>query len=199
MRETGINIFFLDNEPEIAAQSMCDCHVIKMVLESAQLLCTCHNELGSSSAYGIKPKFYKSTHKNHPCQKWIQKCVANYNWLALHALELCNEYTYRYSKRHKSQNIIEWCNDNVPDFELHLNSFFLVNPEQKRYGTWLITDPAQAMPEELQSDDPVRSYRDYYWTKQFTMKKPMLWAKREKPDWWIQKELLQGKDNEDSR
>lgn len=175
-----MNIFFLDTEPELAAQHMCDKHVVKMVLESAQLLCTAHHML---PLWELPNKFYKATHKNHPCAIWIRQCCANYNWLTMHALALCDEYTYRYGKTHASRGVIEWCFDNIPD--INDGIFEHVPYTRGQYGAWLITPPAQAMPEEYQCDDPVQAYRDYYLNhKRHTIS--MAWTKRNKPDWWTE-------------
>ena len=40
-----MNIFILDNDPVIAAQMQCDKHVVKMIVESAQMLSTVHRML----------------------------------------------------------------------------------------------------------------------------------------------------------
>ena len=75
-----MNIFFVHKDPVIAAQSLCDKHVVKMVLETAQILCTAiHN----SSNGDIKPP-YRPTHKNHPCVKWAGLSGANFDWLYRH-------------------------------------------------------------------------------------------------------------------
>lgn len=176
-----MNIFFLDSEPEIAAQMQCDKHVVKMVLESAQLLCTCHHELGCDKT--PPDSFYRATHKHHPCQLWIQECLPNYLWLASHALALAEEYTYRYEKRHKSQDIIEWCVDNPPN-HYHPDPSSL---NRKTYGSWFITPPAQAMPDEFRNFHPVKAYREYYYyNKRVTI--DMRWTKRDKPEWWKERE-----------
>ena len=65
-----MNIFMLHQEPQIAAQYHCDKHVVKMILESAQLLCTALNEAGV-------PMPYRVTHKNHPCSIWVRESRAN--------------------------------------------------------------------------------------------------------------------------
>ena len=99
-----MNIFVLDLRPNRAAQMMCDKHIIKMILESAQLLCA-HFEPG------IAP--YKRTHYNHPCSIWIRRSRTNYQWLLDHADALCDEYAFRYGKIHKSKSVISWCRKNV--------------------------------------------------------------------------------------
>lgn len=165
-----MNIFYLDEDPKLAAQSLCDKHVIKMVLESSQLLCTAHHYFDSDPRPSTHEhiKFYKKTHLNHPCGVWTRKCLANYNWLAQHALALCNEYTYRYNKVHKSQDIITLCSLFYPQ-GIDVSMFQ--------------TKPALAMPDEYKQDDPVQAYRDYYWyDKRVNIQ--MRWTKRNPPDWW---------------
>ena len=165
-----MNIFYLDNDPTLAAQAQCDKHVVKMILESAQLLCTTHHYFDSDPRPETHKhiKFYKKTHVNHPCSIWTRKSLANYNWLAQHALALCSEYTYRYNKQHKSYDIIVLCS--------------LFYPTDIDVNMWL-TEPALAMPDEYKSEDPVESYRRYYKEcKRNTIQ--MRWTKREPPKWW---------------
>jgi len=89
-----MNIFILDSDPVLAAQYQCDKHVVKMVLESAQILST------------IVSGPYKPTHARHPCVIWAGSKAGNYNWLVEHALALCTEYTHRYGKVHKCEAVI---------------------------------------------------------------------------------------------
>jgi len=76
-----VNIFALDWDPFLAAQFQCDKHVVKMVLESAQILC---------SAFPDAP--YKRTHPRHPCVRWALSTRSNYDWLVKHAYGLSDEY-----------------------------------------------------------------------------------------------------------
>ncbi len=92
-----MNIFVLDNDPVQAARDQCNKHVVKMILESAQLLVT---------AFPNGTTRYRHTHFNHPCGKWVRSSLSNYDWLLAHAMELCAEYTRRYGKVHKTQAII---------------------------------------------------------------------------------------------
>ena len=78
-----------------------------MILESSQLLCGVHWLSGSEAPY-------KLSHRNHPCSIWTRKSLSNYLWLCELGLELCNEYTRRYGKTHKTKQILEWCLDNKP-------------------------------------------------------------------------------------
>tara|TARA_R100001443_G_scaffold117434_2_gene142614 strand:+ start:3075 stop:3536 length:462 start_codon:yes stop_codon:yes gene_type:complete len=131
-----VNIFILDKCPIKSAQQSCDKHVVKMILESAQLLC---------SVYEKNTAPYKRTHYNHPCSIWVRESIDNFNWLITHAYALCEEYTKRYNKTHKSKAVIEWCENNKPNIpSIGLTKF------------------AQAMPEEYKNKNVVKAYRDYY-------------------------------------
>lgn len=85
-----------------------DKHVVKMILETSQLLCGAHWVCGSEAPY-------KLSHKNHPCSIWVRKSLSNYLYLCELGLELGREYTHRYGKKHKSIEIIEWCLINKPN------------------------------------------------------------------------------------
>lgn len=138
-----MNIFFLDKNPRIAAEMQCDKHVVKMILESAQLLCTAHHVLGSGADW-----MYKSTHVNHPSAMWARESKRNYIWLWTHAIYLCAEYTKRYGKVHKTEAILEQ----------------LRTPPRIRRNQR--TPIRMAMPDEFKTDCPVKSYRAYYKHKQ---------------------------------
>jgi hypothetical protein len=134
-----MNIFVLDYNPKKAAEYHCDKHVVKMILETAQLLCGVHWSINSEAPY-------KLTHKNHPCSIWARNCIENYIWLTDLGMELCKEYTRRYNKKHKCQSIIEWCIINLPNL--------------KENGD--LTEFSLAMPDECKTNDTVQSYRNYY-------------------------------------
>lgn len=91
-----MNIFVLDEDPSVAAQYHADIHINKMILESAQMLCT---------VYGGP---YKPTHKNHPCTRWVAESEANAYWLKALARHLNEEAKLRYGKSadHKSWDVI---------------------------------------------------------------------------------------------
>ena len=133
-----MNIFVVDENPRIAARQLCDKHVVKMILESAQMLC-------SAFENGKAP--YRRAYYNHPCTKWARESIANYEWLLTHAYQLCEEYFQRYGKIHKSLDAIDWCDNNY----LSLN---LPNT--------ILTPFAQAMPDEYKNDNPIQAYRNYY-------------------------------------
>tara|TARA_Y100001963_G_scaffold152036_1_gene236083 strand:- start:1288 stop:1806 length:519 start_codon:yes stop_codon:yes gene_type:complete len=167
-----MNIFCLDKDPVKAAQMMCDKHIVKMLLESAQLMCTAHRELDVSSQImpDIDKLLYKSTHKNHPSAKWVRESAYNYRWLYLHWVAMNDEYKLRYNKKvnHKSFD--------------RLNEF-LKNPPNNAPLNKIGTLPTPAMPDECKiPGDVVESYRNYY----IKVKKDICTWKipSRKPDWF---------------
>jgi len=138
-----LNIFFLDYNPTQAARAHNDKHVIKMILEMAQLLSTAHHVLSPYPPEGI----YKMTHRHHPCAIWVQQSVCHYEWAHQLLEALCIEYTYRYGKVHKTQSsgVVE-----------SLFSF----PENIPLVPWV--DPPQCMPDDYKAEDVVQAYRAYY-------------------------------------
>lgn len=131
-----MNIFVLDNDPIKAAEQQCDKHVVKMILETAQMLCSVHPN-------GDAP--YKRTHYNHPCTIWSRQSLDNYEWLLLHGLSLSGEYRKRYGRQHKSEKVIKWCMENIPQLP--------------RLG---ITKQPLCMPNQFKTGSVVQSYRNYY-------------------------------------
>jgi len=154
-----MNIFVLDTDVKRAAQAHVDKHCVKMVLETTQLL---NNALitGSSNYDPV----YKQTHKNHPCSIWAAESIDNFNWLTNLGLALCEEYTFRYSKIHKCQPIIQRFSSLANDLpKIGLTPFQL------------------CMPDQYKVDDAVESYRNYYRGDKAYIAK---WSKRNQPSWW---------------
>ena len=134
-----MNIFVVNKNPKIAARDLCDKHVVKMILESAQMLC---------SAFESGEAPYRRAYYNHPCTKWSRESQTNYEWLLAHAYGLCEEYFLRYGKIHKSLDAIDWCDNNSHKLGL-----------AQKLG---LTPFAQAMPDKYKDSDVVKAYRDYY-------------------------------------
>lgn len=155
-----MNIFVLDQDPILAAQYLCDKHIPKMLLESAQLLC-------SPFQPGTAP--YKRTHYNHPCAKWTRSSYDNYYWLLEHASAINIEFETRFNKYHKSYRTIIWCWNNFRNLDL------------PKIG---LTPFAQAMPVEYKNYDFIQAYRNYYKNEKSKFAK---WDKtRSEPAWWQQ-------------
>ena len=154
--EEGVNIFVLDYDLEKCAQYHCDRHVVKMILESAQMLST------ALRVNGID-KGYKPTHVNHPCTVWARDSLSNWKWLRDLASFLNLEYKYRFSKveNHTSWDLIHSL-PSPPIDDLGLTKF------------------AQAMPEKYKNKDTVTAYRNFYINEK---NKLFSWTGRKTPDW----------------
>jgi hypothetical protein len=161
---SGMNIFLLDMDVKKCAKYHVDKHVVKMILETAQLLCGVHHVTVHDTVHDTVHVPYKLSHKNHPCSIWARDSMSNYLYLCEIGLALCEEYTYRYGKRHKSQDVIEWCIINKP------------NISDKGF-----TEPAKAMPEEYKVEDVVESYRNYY---RGAKRDFATWKMRNVPEWF---------------
>lgn len=164
-----MNIFYLDNDPQRAAQYHCDKHVSKMIVESAQMLSTAHHLLDNSQL--AKSCLYKAAYPNHPSTVWVRQSIHNYRWLVTMAAELCCVYTLRYSRIHKTEAVI----DNLHAFE----------PKCAAFRAAAFTPPPQCMPDEFKGPDTVEAYRDYYYGgKPFAA-----WTRSLTPDWYYQRAL----------
>jgi hypothetical protein len=137
-----MNIFFLSFDPRSAAEYHCDKHVVKMILETAQLLYTAH-WIGARDA--LPQNAYRKTHDNHPCARWVRASVSNYKWLCELGMALCKEYTFRYGRVHLTETHLLWLSTHIPSM-----------PD---YG---ITKLPMAMPDEYKHPNPVQAYRNYY-------------------------------------
>ena len=159
-----MNIFYFDECPVVSAEAQPDKMLVKMPLETAQMLCTAHRVLDGDD-YADSVGLYKEAYKNHPCTVWTRQSSGNYRWLYTHFLALGMEYTYRYGKTHASisklKNVLE--------------------PHPINISIGDMTPLAQAMPDEYKDDDPIVAYRNYV----IHEKHYAQWNKnREQPTWW---------------
>jgi hypothetical protein len=158
-----MNIFFTDTNAKVAAISQPDKMLVKMVLETAQMLCTAHRVLDGNE-YADEVGLYKEAYKNHPCTVWARESSTNYDWLFKHFTSLLDEYEYRYNKEHACKRLVVALSktpDNITQTDM--------------------TPVALAMPDQYKKPDPVLSYRDYVIHEKHYAK----WEKgRAKPIWW---------------
>ena len=139
-----MNIFYLDKCPVKAAQVQYNKHVVKMILESAQMLCTAHHCYGDK--YQVENVPYKQAHLNHPSTVWTRRSKSTYMWLYNHMIALGDEYKKRYGKTHLS---ITKCKD-----------FLAVPPRHIQGDDWC--QPPQAMPDEYKDPCSIQAYWNYY-------------------------------------
>lgn len=151
-----MNIFVLSDDVMQAAEYHVDRHIVKMPLESAQMLCTNLSNLQI-------PTPYKPVHQKHPCTIWAGKSAQNYQWLCDLGLALCLEYTYRYKKIHKCEEVINYCSKFIKEFQ----------------NTGL-TPFAQAMPDQFKNDNAIQAYRNYYKNGKNHLHQ---WTMRPVPEW----------------
>ena len=184
---SNMNIFYLDHDVRKCAEMHNDKHVVKMILEYAQLLSTAHRILDGNVSFGVSQSgrkkvvyvladnrdsiLYSATHINHPSAVWVRQSAQNYMWLAELLEECCKEYTHRYEKVHKverdglMQALKNQFPTNIPD------------------GPF--TEPTPAMPDDCKViGNSITSYRNYYIQNKTHLAN---WKKRDVPEWYITK------------
>ncbi len=159
-----MNIFVLDDQPENAARYHCDKHVVKMVLETAQILCAVWYRHGWTF-----PGIYRLTHPHHPCTLWAGNSVDNYRWTVELFRALLDQYTHRYKKIHKCEAMYEIFDELPEDAE-----------EKMDFGDqgFVFCGPDECVRETV-----VESYRALYRLKDKTLARPMVWTRVPKPTW----------------
>ena len=173
-----MNIFAVDDDPEIAATMLCDQHVVKMPLENCQMFSAVMDMLYKDSAKGPEAKKtgivhaqygmpgYPKSVKKHPCTLWLLESVENWMWLLAHHRALLNEYTKRYNKFHKF--------DGSP----------MIFHSQKHWMNWEDkprTKFANATPYK-DIDDPIEAYRHFY---NVDKSKFARWKYTDNPSWYM--------------
>lgn len=181
-----MNIFVLDRDAVQSARMMCDKHVVKMILESCQLLSTAHHVLDGNEIVvqsdkrkyktflnPSKKNICKATMINHPCTIWTRTVSSNYIWLWRHGYALCNEYKIRYNKIHAMESMLM---DELYDVPKNITS-------------GKITDFPQAMPDSYKHEDVVMAYRQYYLGEKVRFAK---WKTGVVPVWFEKKDPAVG-------
>ena len=174
-----MNIFATDFSPYKSAVVLPDKHIVKMPLETCQMLAiVCSDKWGHG--FGTIPKAdgtpyatEKGAFRNHPCTIWANNFVLNWQWLLAHGLAMCDEYTARYGKVHTCFNTLLAAKDILP-----------TGDPTGRSGKHT-TPFARAMPEEYKLDTNIDTFTAY---KMYIASKP--WVKdnylrlpHRKPDW----------------
>lgn len=193
-----MNIFFVSDDPSEAARSLCDRHIVKMILESTQMICACYHV--TQQAHKLPPELImKPVHQNHVSTRWIRLSSSNFEWICIHLETLVKEYDQRYNnkKAHfRSRNLLN-------EFDTHplsLPSNGLTYPHlafgdtsrpdlnkvykkiQSKYGIW--SEHLHAFIADWPTS--VKAYQEYVCFKTFKDKAPLTW-KQNKPDWYTYK------------
>lgn len=168
-----MNIFVTSQSPNESAIHLPDKHVVKMPLETCQMLSIVasrwyHNY---GPLYKVDDTSYrteKGAFRNHPCTKWGAQTIDNAYWLIQHGLSLCREYTFRYKKVHSCQRTLEKAVKLFPTGETDKATSF-----------------ARAMPDEYKLDDTIDTFTAY---KRYIASKPWastnyLRAPERRPEW----------------
>ena len=162
-----MNIFVLHESPKFAASMHCDKHVVKMIVESGQMLSTAH-WINGSPAEGMH--LYKPAFVNHPCSRWIRHSSANHCWLVRLFIGLLDEFRDRYGHEHSARRLVEHVSD-VPGLT--------------EFGP--LTPFAQAMPDQYKNENAVVAYRHYYWAEKRRFAE---WRYSPAPNWWPKLDVL---------
>jgi hypothetical protein len=177
-----MNIFYLHPDAKTCAEMHVDKHVVKMIIEYAQLMSTAHRVIDGNEYYDktsngrkIKRWFHpdsefdyglmKASHVNHPSGVWCRANKENYQWLYTLWTHLLAEYTYRYGKIHACEKY---------------DKYLVVTPKNIPEGKFY--PPTPAMPDDCKIGDVLLSYRKYYIDYKHGFAN---WKKRERPDWYV--------------
>ena len=159
-----MNIFAVHKCPTESARALPDKLIVKMPLETAQMLSTAHRILSPHEYCEIKG-IYKPAFVNHPCTIWARETHENYRWLLIHFITLCEEYYLRYAKYHASWTKLY---DGLARFPMNIQEGGLTNF-------------AQAMPNKYKHKNHITAYRQYMIAEKYYAK----WEKgTNKPTWW---------------
>jgi len=158
-----MNIFVTDRCPVQSARNLPDKHIVKMPLETCQMLSIIYSDwyYGVGNLHKLDGTPYataRGAFRNHPCTQWAAANQYNLAWLIRHGQALCAEYTARYNKQHacapaitEADYIYKRCFDHFADQMYHK-----------------VTSFTRAMPESIKFDttiDTITAYKQYLNTK----------------------------------
>lgn len=173
-----MNIFVLDNNPKVAAAMMCDKHVVKMIIETCQILSMVMDtnykpQFGSTPSIQLGCPQYPKAHLKHPSTLWTMKSRGNYRWLVKHLRALCSEYRKRYNKVHKLEGLTMVYEGQEQHLEFESNKLqkFCIAITNK----------------DLHHKDPITAYRNYYNMEKSRFAK---WKLGNIPAWYTPGEML---------
>ena len=159
-----MNIFVTDPSPIQSARNLPDKHIVKMPLETCQMLSIIYSDwyYGVGKLYKSDGTPYRTAHgafRKHPCTMWAAATPYNLAWLIRHGYALCHEYNLRYGKVHTCLDVIEQAE------RIYHKSFdnLMLSHASRKVGTF-----TRATPEYLKFDttiDTITAYKRYLNTK----------------------------------
>lgn len=168
-----MNLFILSRNIQECVEFMFDKHIVKIILEAVQMLCTAIHLIDADNEIHKKIKLYKIAHKNHPVTIWMRTSIENYLWTLDLVEAMHQEWKYRYNhpkeKVHKSYMVSTYLREYAPSAD--------------KFPSIGLTPFAMAMHDACKREDPVEAYRVYYQTPD--KRKIASWKKRDKPEWYL--------------
>lgn len=175
-----MNIFHLSDCPTESAVWQHDKHVVKMTLETAQLLSQAVRLVPEWSEHFDRKRLYRVTHQHHPSARWCRRSVPNLFWLCKHGIALADEYSHRFWRHHKSANVIHYVADKIGAL-----------PALEDCDD--LTVFSQAMPVDFQrANDPVGAYRAYYLATKIHPDSKWTHRRSDLPEWLFRPALFTG-------
>lgn len=159
-----MNLFVPSPIIETSVEALDDKRVVKMVLETAQVLSTAIRVHDSETTMPV----YKMTHKNHPVSIWVRTTSDNYKFTLDYFIKICNEYTYRFGKIHKSESLLPYF---VEFYKVLATS-----------STPVVQTPF-ANCTEFKTDEVHTAYKKTLTNKWINDKITPRWTRRDKPIW----------------
>lgn len=164
-----MNIFVTSNCPKLSAQALDNKRVVKMVLETAQLLSTAIF-INSDITYD---NIYKPTHLKHPCTIWAAETIGNWDWLLQHFIALCEEYSFRYHKQYSSEKILPYLLK------------YRTSIKRGAITPFINCTRSEALSIDLRHmQDTYLAYKQYLIAKWHHDKSPPKWINRDPPLWY---------------
>jgi hypothetical protein len=162
-----MNMFLLDEALDQCAADHSDQHIVKMVLESAQIC--------SSGAYLQNVIFdgqYRPGHIHHPCCVWAGESPENLMFVCRLGISIGMEYRWRFDRHHQSMRVLCLCASRLPRS--------LPSPE-----LYPVCIPLEHRRESYASRLPlgraVKEYRAYY---RSAKERFVTWKYSPIPSWW---------------
>jgi len=181
---------------DCCAQYHIDAHIVKIPLETTQLLYTLHHLHPKSEDWRVHApetksgnRGYRIVHQNHPIRKWVSKSLLHYRHAVDYGLALCKEYTFRYDRIHACEQHLRWLASNEPNLK---SSTEFLNPPlcmPEEYRIDVAEHPRKkkaiiVLQDSEFSSEVYESYRRYYIGEKLKIRMST-WKKRENPEWLI--------------